>query len=232
MNKVKVLIVEDESIVALEMKKALERFDFEVTATVGNYNSALNSVRINNPDIILMDINLKNSKDGIHTAKKIQTIENIPVIYITAYTDEKTIQRAVETNPVSYLLKPFRREELRTNILLGLYKNKKDQETYKNENFFCIGLDYYFDGSSSKLFYKDLPIKLSSKEGLLLKLLVEARGETVSFEELEYQIWPASSISASTLRTLIYRLRSKLEHKLIETTPMVGCRLIYEDNNN
>ncbi len=69
-----------------------------------------------------MDINLKNSKDGIETAKEIQKIENIPIIYLTAYSDENTIERAIKTNPISYLLKPFKREELKSTILLGLYK--------------------------------------------------------------------------------------------------------------
>lgn len=229
MNKPKVLIVEDETIVALEMKRALEKFDFEVTDTVTNYDSTLNSVEVNKPDIILMDINLENSKDGIEIAKMINTVNNIPIIYITAYTDEETIKRAIETKPVSYLTKPFRRDELKTNILLGLYKSEKSENSYISEEHSNIGLDYYYDRDLAKLFYKDLPIKLSTKESLLLKLLIDAKGELITFEELEYQIWPAASISGSTLRTLIYRLRSKLEHKLIETTPMVGCRLFYKE---
>lgn len=226
MNKAKVLIVEDESVVALEMKRSLESFDFEVTNTAKNYNTAINSIRINKPDIILMDINLKNSKDGIETVKKIHQTNKIPVIYITAFSDENTINRAIETNPVSYLMKPFNREELKSNILLGLYKSsqeKKEPTTCKE--YYSIGLDYFYDKEKRKLYYKNLPINLGYKESLLLELLINAKGEIVTFEQLEEEIWPSGNMSKSSLRTLIYRLRSKVEYKLIETKSKVGCKL-------
>lgn len=229
MSNAKILIVEDEAIVALEIKRILEKLNFEITDTATNYNSALNSVRLNKPDLILMDINLGNNKDGIETVKKIHSIEKIPVIYITAFADEETINRAIKTNPVSYLIKPFKRDDLKSNIMLGLYKNKQKNKEYKTNKIFHIGLNYYFDTKSNKLYYQELPIKLSIKETLLLKILIEAKGELVSFKELEYQIWPTTSVSSSTLRTLIYRLRSKLEHKLIETSPMFGCKLVLKN---
>lgn len=225
MSKAKILIVEDEMIVALEMKRCLEKLNFEITNMAKNYNTAINSVRINKPDIILMDINLKNSKDGIETTKKIHSIDKIPVIYITAFCDENTINRAIETNPVSYLIKPFKREELKSNILLGLYKKSQNNKSYSNTNKINLGLDYYFSYDKDQLFYKEILIKLSTKENLLLKILIEARGKIVPFEELESFIWPAHSVSKSTLRTLIYRLRSKLEYKLIETISVVGCKI-------
>lgn len=225
MSKAKILIVEDEMIVALEMKRCLEKLNFEITNMAKNYNTAINSVRINKPDIILMDINLKNSKDGIETTKKIHSIDKIPVIYITAFCDENTINRAIETNPVSYLIKPFKREELKSNILLGLYKKSQNNKSYSNTSNINLGLGYYFSYDKNQLFYKELAIKLSIKENLLLKILIEARGKIVPFEELESFIWPANIVSKSTLRTLIYRLRSKLEYKLIETISVVGCKI-------
>ncbi len=228
MKKPKILIVEDESIIALEMKKALEKFDFEVTNTASDYDSALDSVKEDKPDLILMDIDLKNSKDGIEITKRIHASSKIPTIYITAFNDEKTINRAIETEPVSYLIKPLKIDDLKSNILLGLYKNSKSSIKSVNKNHKSLGLDYYYCNKTEKLFYKDLPIRLSRKEGLLLKLLVSAKNKVVTFQELENQLWPAHSVSESTLRTLIYRLRGKLEYKLIETIPSVGCKL----NNN
>lgn len=120
----KVLIVEDETIVALEIKKVLEKLDFIVTDMATGYDSALESVKRTKPDIILMDIDLRDDKDGIDVAKQIQKTNNIPIIYTTAYSDEKTLNRAIETNPVTYLIKPFKRDELKSNILLGIYKSK------------------------------------------------------------------------------------------------------------
>ena len=226
MNKTKVLIVEDESIVALDIKNTLQRFNYNVSNCVTNYDDAIKSVRYDRPDIILMDINLGKSKDGIEIVEEIQTFENIPIIYITAFSDENTITRAIKTNPVSYLLKPFKREELKSNIMLGLYKNKViDKSTIKNE-YRSLGNGYYFDNKSDKLFYNDLAIKLGSKEISLLKILIESKGEFVSFEELASRIWTNNAISDSTLRTLIYRLRGKLEYKVIESMPSLGCRII------
>ena len=221
-NKTKILIVEDESIVALDMKNTLTNFGYEVTNCVTNYNDAINSVETNKPELILMDINLGNGKDGINVAEEIYS-KNIPIIYITAFADENTINRAIKTNPVSYLIKPFKREELRSNIMLGLYKNKIVTNLSMEKTFIPLGQDYYFEERKNRLYYKALPINLGSKEKELLKILVESKGKVVPFEDIEYKIWGNNIVSNSTLRTLLYRLRAKLEHKLIETIPNVGC---------
>ena len=170
-----------------------------------------------------MDINLGNGKDGINVAEEIQISQDIPIIYITAFADENTINRAIKTNPVSYLIKPFKREELKSNIMLGLYKNKIVTNLSMEKTFIPLGQDYYFEERKNRLYYKALPINLGSKEKELLKILVESKGKVVPFEDIEYKIWGNNIVSNSTLRTLLYRLRAKLEHKLIETIPNVGC---------
>lgn len=228
MKKPKVLIVEDETIVALDIKSVLTDLGFEVSDFVKNHDSAISSILDNKPDIILMDINLKNSKDGIETVKDIQKIENIPIIYLTAYSDETTINRAIETNPISYLLKPFNRAELKSTILLGLYKvNKSNHENIENKCRY-LGFDYYFDLEDGILFYKNIPIKISNNEKKLLTLLVDSKGSIVSMREIEHYIWPEMAVSNSTIRTLLYRLRAKVEYKLIETIPSIGCKLTPE----
>lgn len=221
----KVLIVEDETIVALEIKKVLEKLDFIVTDMATGYDSALESVKRTKPDIILMDIDLRDDKDGIDVAKQIQKNNNIPIIYTTAYSDEKTLNRAIETNPVTYLIKPFKREELKSNILLGIYKSKNEVVPTIDKSLMRLGFDYYFDKVNDKLYYKDMFIKLGLKERQLLRILIRANGAIVTFEDLEYKIWHNHTISNSTLRTLIYRLRSKLHYDLIETISNVGCRV-------
>lgn len=225
MVKTKVLIVEDETIVALDIKSAVKKLGFEVTNTVTNYDDALKCVVQNEPDIILMDINLENSKDGIQTVLAIKEIKNIPVIYLTAYVDDDTITRAIETNPVGYLTKPFKREELKSTILLGLYKVNKSNKATLDQHCQYLGFDYYYDVRNENLFYKNKPIKLSVRERTLLTTLVEARGALVPSSVLEYAIWPSEPVSNSALRTLIYRLRAKLDYKLIETTTAFGCKL-------
>lgn len=225
MQKTKVLVVEDESIVALDIKKALLSLGFDITACVGDYEKAIKSVLENRPEIILMDIQLKNSIDGIETVKVIQKIYNIPIIYLTAYSDETTISRAIKTNPISYLIKPFKREELKSTILLGLYKINSSNQNYVDNNCTNLGFNYYYDIKNEILFYDAIPIKLSLNEKKLLTILVEAKGALISFREIEYYIWPDYPVSNSAIRTLLYRLRSKLEYKIIETIPSIGCKL-------
>lgn len=221
----KVLIVENESLIASNMKESLTAFNFEITATATDYNSALNSVRVQRPDIILMDVQLGNGKDGIETVEKIHTIEKIPVIYVTSCTDDDTLNRAIRTNPISYLIKPFKEDELKSNILLGLYKNSKKRKRTNKFESVNIGYGYCYNYKENKLFFKKNPITLTKKELFLLRVLIEAENKVVSFKELEKTIWPVSKVSDSTLRTLIYRLRSKLEHNVIETIQKVGCRI-------
>lgn len=226
MNKPKILIVEDETIVALDIKNTIQKLNYEVSDMVTNYADAMKSVQNNEPNIILMDINLANSKDGIEIATDIQKIKDFSIIYLTAFSDDKTIERAVQTNPMGYLLKPFKREELKSTIALVLYKMNYQNVVVVQENFKHIGFDYYFDTNNKHLYYKNLPIKLSIKERTLIKRLIDANGNIVSFKELEYVLWPDYSVADSSLRTLVYRLRNKLEHKLIETVPSFGVKLL------
>lgn len=234
MNNIKILIVEDETIVALDIRSALKKLNYEVTDIVTNYEDALLSVQEETPNIVLMDIHLEDSKDGIETAHAIQKINpNIPIIYLTAFSDDKTIKRAIQTNPLGYLIKPFKREELKTTIFLGLHKINQTQEEHKeeliqNSDYKKLGANYYYDCDNAALFYNDVPVKLSHKESLLVKILIEANGQLVPFKDIEYQIWPDDPISNSTLRTLIYRTRAKLEYKFIETIPSFGCQFLPE----
>jgi len=89
-----------------------------------------------------------------------------------------------------------------------------------------LGFGYYYDLKKENLYFKKLPIKLSVKEKLLLTTLAKADGQLVSLEKLEYILWQGNPVSESSLRTTVYRLRNKLEHKIIETVPSFGIKLI------
>jgi len=224
---IKILIVEDETIVALDTKSTLLKLGYEVTDMVTNYDDTITSVRENTPSLILMDINLENSKDGIDTAKKIKEIKNIPIIYLTAFADEETINRAIQTDPVAYLMKPFNRNELKSAIMLAIYKTKNS--SIKEEDLSSkikLSSHYYYQKEPFKIFYKSKEISLTQKERMLMEILIKANGEIVPFSTIEYTIWCDKAVSDSTLRTLIYRLRTKLDYKVIETLPTFGCKLI------
>ena len=229
MNDLKITIVEDEPIVALDIERTLVSLGYNVIDSVTNYEDALSSIHKETPDIIFMDISLCDSKNGIEITKKIKQTKDISIIYLTAFSDDDTMEQAIATNPVSYLLKPFKREELKSSILLAVYKIKNANYTFTDEKYTHIGHYYYYDRINSNLFYKDQPIQLSKNENKLLHLLVKADGQIVLLKAIENYIWPNQIMSTSAFRTLVYRLRSKLEFKLIETIPSFGYRLS-EDN--
>jgi DNA-binding response OmpR family regulator len=226
MTDIKILIVEDESIVALDIKRALQKLEYEVVGIAKNYKNALKVFHEEKASIIFMDINLKNSeKDGIDTAIELQKIRNVPIIYLTAFSDENTVKRAIQTNPISYLVKPFKTEELKSTILLAQYKMNQSNHLEINANCRSLGFGYYFNEKDEILYFENIYIKLSPNEKHLLKILLDANGAIVPYKDIEYLIWPNEPVSQSSLRTLVYRLRTKLEYKLIETIHSAGCRL-------
>ncbi len=225
MIKAKVLIVEDNPITAADLKSALKKLDFEVTNTVSSYNDALISIAQNKPDITMMDIDLGKSRNGIELANEIKVRYNIPILYLTSFSDDDTMEKAFATDPVGYLVKPFKREELKTTIMLALYKiNKLEYETI-NQDHIYIGFGYYFDLKNSKLYYKSKHIKLGLKERQLLGILTEANGTVVSSEKLEHRLWADNAPSNSSLRTLVYRLKSKLGCNIIQVAYSNGYQL-------
>jgi PAS domain S-box-containing protein len=123
----RVLVVEDESLVATAIKHMLVRQKYEVVAIASSGEQAIAEVELHRPDIILMDIELQSKMDGIHTAAAIHDTYNIPVIYLTAHSEQRFLERAKITGPYGYLLKPFREDELRIAIEIALYKHQTDQ---------------------------------------------------------------------------------------------------------
>jgi len=221
MHKIDILIVEDMALTAMEIKQTLLRMGYSVTDIVSNYDDALKSIQQKRPNLILLDIDLKYDKDGIELAKTIHKADTIPFIYLTSDNSDETMMRAAQTNPSAYLSKPFRQEELKSNLLIALNK-MKTQNILQD-----LGNGYFYDNTAKNIYYFDAPIHLSSNEKSLLKVLVDANGAVVPFNIAEDFIWGNTPPSAeNTLRNLLYRLRSKLEHITIETIPSFGYRLI------
>jgi diguanylate cyclase (GGDEF)-like protein/PAS domain S-box-containing protein len=146
MNNENILIVEDEKIIALDLQRRLERFGYSVVGMASEGAEAITLATERSPDIILMDIMLAGAMDGIEAAKQIRAQLGIPVIFLTAYTDEKTLERAKEVEPFGYILKPFKERELYTTIDIALYKNSIDKKLRKQERLFSAILHTINDG--------------------------------------------------------------------------------------
>ncbi len=124
----KILVVEDEGVVVLHIKKTLESLGYEVTGIASTGEDAIIKAMEDRPDLVLMDIVLKGAVDGIDAAEKIRAIFSIPVIYLTAHADEMTLKRAKATEPFGYIVKPFRKRDLSIAIEFALYKSRAEAE--------------------------------------------------------------------------------------------------------
>jgi signal transduction histidine kinase len=127
MSKAKILVVEDEEIVAFDIENTLKDLDYEVPAVVASKEEAIVFAAALVPDLVLMDIMLQGSMDGIEAAQEIRNRFNIPVVYLTAYADSHTLQRAKLTEPFGYVLKPFEEKELQTTIEIALGRHKAEE---------------------------------------------------------------------------------------------------------
>lgn len=157
----KILIVEDERILAVGMKRKLESAGYTVTGIASSGEEAIENARDTNPDLILMDIVLKGNMDGIEAAQRIINLYNIPIIYITAYADEEILERAMITEPYGYLIKPFNVTELKANIKMAIYKHKVEKE--RNESMKNRIMDDYYQfiisGMDESTYYSEMDIR-------------------------------------------------------------------------
>ena len=116
----KILVVEDDFITALEIKRLLETYGYQIYSASSSDDALLTAVEIK-PDLILMDVKIRGKDDGIETTRKIKELIDVPVIYLTAYTDQQLMESIKLTRPVACILKPFEFNELISNIEISLY---------------------------------------------------------------------------------------------------------------
>jgi two-component system, response regulator PdtaR len=124
MNKTKILVVEDQTIVALNIKNRLKNLGYIVSDTVVSGEEAIRKAELKKADLVLMDIMLKGDMDGVEAARIIKSRFGIPVIYLTACTDFETLKRAEITDTEEYISKPFKEEDLFKNIEAALLKSR------------------------------------------------------------------------------------------------------------
>jgi DNA-binding response OmpR family regulator len=161
-----------------------------------------------------MDIYLEGEIDGIQAAKMIKEINSfIQIIFLSANSDTLNIDRAIDINPITYLSKPFNRKELYAAINLA---KKRVQHILQLDSEFC------YDKKNHILYHNKNIVPLTNKESLLLALFINNLNNLVTNYMIENEIWPQKEANANTIRTLIKRLRSKLNHKFITTLTSQG----------
>lgn len=190
MSDIKVLIVEDEPLIAEDIAAILERNEFRVSAIAYNSIDALSELQTNLPDMALLDINLNGGMEGITIAEAIKNSYDIPFIFITSYSDKTTLEKAKHTEPSGYIVKPFNEANLYTTLEIALY-NHAQKSKHK-----------YPDLSLQKI-NTHLPSAISEREFELLELIYN--GNT------NKQIADALFISGNTVKKHINNTYLKID---------------------
>jgi len=146
MNKKRIFIVEDESILALEIQIRLKTLGYEVVGSAASGEEAIQKILEHLPDLVLMDIRIKGNIDGIETAAELRKHIDIPVIFLTAYADSKTLERAKITDPFGYIIKPVEERDLHTNIEVALYKDNTQKLLREKDKWLSTVITSVGDG--------------------------------------------------------------------------------------
>ena len=220
MDKLNVLIVEDEAIVALEIKSFLSSIGCHIVDIVNSADNIAEIIQTKEIDLIMMDILIEGSIDGIEASIVAKSINSdIEIIFLTAHSDEYSIERAIKVEPIFYLTKPFNRQELLVAIKIA---QKKLEKIKKRDTILILDDEFSFDKNSNLLFKNGKLVHLTQKETQLLALLINNKNKLTTTYTIENMIWPTKEANLSTIRTLIKRVRVKLKYKFIQTVSSRG----------
>ena len=129
----RILIVEDERITAEDLEEVLKDLGYQVSAVVSSGEEALREAERNRPDLVLMDIRIKGEMDGAETARLLRERWDVPVVYLTAHADRDTLERAKQSQPLGYIVKPFHEAELHASVEMALFKHWHDRRSRSRE---------------------------------------------------------------------------------------------------
>jgi len=247
MAATKVLIIEDDEVTALNLKMSLEKQGYEVIALAETTLASRNKIKIYNPDIVLIDIALEHKDDGIEIARFIRDKMPRPFIFLTAHSESSMLAKAKQTEPYGYIVKPFDPINLHTTIQMALYRFEEEQKRnadldemkttqahlekllyakkLSDQPIIEFGNGYRHDIGLGETFFNNEKIKLTKKENAFIALLVAQLGSVVDFEQATNYVWPQEGATDNSVRTLVWRLRSKLPTDVIKNASGVGYYL-------
>ena len=244
MGRDKIIIVEDDEITSLNLNISLQKQGYSIVGICDNIEVAKSKIATANPDLVIIDISLDESNDGIELAKYVKENHALPFIYLSSYSDDDIIEQAKLTEPYGYIVKPFDPESLHATIQMALFKftqEHKREDTVKilqldKENLENLlyakriaetasvpfGDEYHLDINLHETFYQEEKIRLTKKENAFLRLLVAQLGSVISFEQAKEYVWSEHGATENSVRTLVWRLRNKLPTDIIKNASGIG----------
>jgi len=218
-----IMIVEDEVITQRYLKNILAQYDISSVECYDNAKDALEKIKQKDYNMILMDINIKGSMDGIQLAREILRSHSVPIVFITAHNDNETFQEVLELSPYGFIAKPFAAKDVEVAIQLAykryfaFQQENGKQESKQNSNVVTISEKYTYSCTQHKLYCDEILVKLNAKQNKLLEILSLNSNSIVKYDTLIIGIWGEKDISDSALRTLVYTVR-----KLFPDLPIVS----------
>ena len=225
----KVLIVEDELIPANYLKKVLTSHGYEVLPIVDKGQNAITIARQEKPQIILMDVMLKDHVSGCDAALEISR-ENpdILIVFLTAYSDKEMIDFAVKSKAFGYLLKPYRDKEILATLSLAKAQLSTPTQTVvqtsEEDTHIALIDGYYYNTLTRTLFNKTDEVPCGPKALELIALLCENKHGTVKIDTIMEKLWESQK-SQQTLRSLIHRIRENTSTNLIVNVNKLGYKI-------
>jgi PAS domain S-box-containing protein len=210
----RILIVEDEQVVAMDLERGLRSLGYEVLKVTETGRSAIRLAEQERPDLILMDIQLKGTVDGITAAGEIAKNWRIPVVFLTANGDEEVVSRARAAGPYGYLIKPFRLQELNATMLVALQQHRRAQQLFSEHSWLYTMLSSIVDG----VIAIDAEVRIRYMNPAAERLTgwswKEAEGKLVR------EVWAVTTLAGESV------LRCRLEDALVEGTAATEQRFL------
>ena len=226
-----IMVIENESSTRNFLSDILTQQQIETIEFVENPEDALSVVQERYFDLILMDVDGKDSYEGIEFAKKIMAYTPHPILFLSGNNDRELLQRILELTPYGFLFKPFSPKDMLISMQLA-YKNFIDQyqqlhtpELQKQESRIRINENYLYDMDNRKLYHNDTAVKLTLRQERLIDCLCRNLNVVVTYETLSNAVWGEDRSQGSVLRTLVYTIRKILPDFPIVSYSKVGYAL-------
>ncbi len=222
MNSIKIIIVEDELISAEYLKEILEESGAEVIDIIDNGKEAIRICTQKKPDVIFMDIMLRDHISGSEAALEISRQIDTKIIFLTAYMDDEMIDYAVEANAAGYLTKPYNEKQIIATLRLATeHHTPKPEPEQMLSNEIHLKNGFIYLRHEKRLLKDAKEIELGPKAQKLIALLCSQPNISISNEQIEMQIW-GSAVNDKTLRSLIFRIRALTDDELIKNISGTG----------